>query len=305
MTEMARSYSLGLTGYPLEHSLSPRLHQAALSAMRLDGEYKLFPVPPFPAGEPEMIALLARLRSGELHGLNVTIPHKTAVLPFLDELSPAARLIGAVNTLSFRDGRLVGDNTDAPGFLHDLQRFAASAQPGFAVSQSDGDRLALVLGAGGAARAVVSALASSGWNVTIAFRRSDQAQARQLIDSLLPSFAHRSPPIRIESVLLDTSSLVNFDPTLLVNATPVGMWPDVNSNPWPSDLRFPSGMLVYDLVYKPPETALVRAARSAGLQAVNGLGMLVEQAALSLELWTGQPAPRSAMREAVAVKGPS
>ena len=113
---------LGLTGWPLGHSLSPKLHSAALQALGLEGEYRLYLVPPLPEGQEQLKTLVKQVRAGEITGLNVTIPHKQAVLPLVDELTPAARAIGAVNTLYLWDGRLVGDNTDAPGFLADLRR---------------------------------------------------------------------------------------------------------------------------------------------------------------------------------------
>ena len=112
--------ALGLIGYPLGHSLSPQLHNAALKAMDIAGEYHLHPIPPLPEGRADLDALLDRLVSGEIHGLNVTIPHKQTVIPLLDELTASARSIGAVNTIFLRDGKLTGHNTDAPGFLGGL-----------------------------------------------------------------------------------------------------------------------------------------------------------------------------------------
>ena len=133
-------YRLGLTGFPLEHSLSPRLHMAALQACGLEGEYRLYPVPP--DDEAGLNELLEHVRSGGMHGLNVTIPHKRSVLPLLDEVSETARAIGAVNTIYARDGVLVGENTDAAGFLSDLERWIPVQEPGGVATQ------ALVLGAG-------------------------------------------------------------------------------------------------------------------------------------------------------------
>lgn len=278
-----RTLHLGLAGWPLGHSFSPCLHNAALAALSLAGEYRLFPIPPLPEGQEALARLLDRVRKGELHGLNVTIPHKQNVLPLLDELTPAARLAGAANTLYMKDGRLVGDNTDVPGFLADLQR------AGF-IPTGAGEKRALVLGAGGAGRGVGYALAQAGWQVWISARRPEQARA--LANSLLAiSTAIQSLPWQPEA-WPDGCDLV-------VNATPLGMFPDVESSPWPLGLPFPAGACVYDLVYNPPETRLARQARSAGLRAATGLGMLVEQAALAFETWSGQAAPRQAMWEAV------
>lgn len=269
---------LGLIGWPLGHSLSPRLHAAALSAAGLQGEYRLYPVPPLPGGAIALSGLLGDLRQGRLDGLNVTIPHKQSVLPLLGELSAAARAIGAANTLYFRQGKLVGDNTDAPGFLADLARL------GF------GGQNALVLGAGGSARAVCFALLGAGWQVTVTARRFEQA------GSLAASLSAASAPLH--ALPLEPATLTRPF-SLIINTTPLGMSPDVGASPWPDGVPFPTGAAVYDLVYNPAETALVRSARRAGLCAATGLGMLVEQAALSFELWTGKNVPRAALWGAV------
>ncbi len=277
-------FHFGLTGYPLGHSLSPILHARALAAAGLDGDYCLYPVPPTLSASQGLDDLLGRLRRGGLDGLNVTIPHKQAVLPLLDHLAPAARRIGAANLLYCCDGQLVGDNTDAAGFSLDLHRFLE----GLTLPHNH----ALVLGAGGAARAVAADLQDEGWQVTIAARRPDQARA--LAENLLPGKG-KAIPLAVEALArLKEISLV-------VNATPVGMAPDQNGSPWPEDLALPPGSAIYDLVYNPRETRLLQRAHAAGLIAAGGLGMLVEQAALSFERWTGRPAPRPAMRQAVGL----
>ena len=275
---------LGLVGWPLGHSLSPRLHEAALAALNLPGEYRLYPAPPFPEGQAPLAELLDQVRKGILHGLNVTIPHKQNVLPLLDELTPTAAAIGAANLIYLKAGRLTGDNADAAGFLADLRRCGLAAP-------ASGSQTALVLGAGGSTRAIVYALVKDGWQVWIAARRIEQASA--LTASL------QGPQLAIHVLPLRADALSGaYD--LIVNTTPVGMFPDIDSSPWPADLPFPARAGVYDLVYNPFETALVRQARAAGLRAANGLGMLVEQAAAAFEIWTGQAAPLSAMWAAVA-----
>ncbi len=277
-------FRLGLTGYPLGHSLSPAIHNAAIASAGLQGEYCLYPVSPLPSAPQALSDLLDRLRHGELDGLNVTIPHKQAVLPLLDWLEPAARRIGAANLLYCRRGQLVGDNTDATGFYLDLRHFLQRMPLH--------DQRALVLGAGGAARAVAAALLDDGWQITLAARRLEQAQA----------LAHSLLPARFTVIPLVADSLANVvGTTLLVNATPLGMSPNQESCPWPVELALPAGAAVYDLVYNPPQTCLMRRAQAAGLPAAGGLGMLVEQAALSFERWTGRPAPRPAMRQAVGL----
>src|SRR5512133_24007 len=194
---------LGLIGYPLGHSLSPKIHAAALKSCGLEGDYSLFPI--HPDDLTQFQALLNRIRCGELHGLNVTIPHKQNVIPYLDDLTASARAIGAVNTIFAQDGKLIGHNTDAPGFLADLTRCYSA----FSIPHS-----ALVLGAGGSARAVVHALVDAGWIVTIAARRTDQARelAKKYSDA--------------DTEVTDFEHLPSaFD--LLVNTTPVGMFPNI------------------------------------------------------------------------------
>jgi len=302
-------FSLGLIGYPLLQSLSPRLHAAALAQMGLQGEYRLYPVPALPEGEEVLAEIIGRMRMGEIQGLNVTIPHKQAVLPYLDQLTPQAQAIGAVNTISYRRGALTGDNTDAPGFISDLRRVLAEIdQPSEIAENGRQDRTALVLGAGGAARAAVYALWQTGWEVTVAARRPEQAAA--LVSSLRQSaVASDLAPTSLATISLrasyldeylllhleSKSKIKNRQSQVIVNASSAGMLPDIATCPWPDELPFPEGWLVYDLVYKPPKTTFLRRARSAGLPAVNGLGMLVEQAALALECWTNMPVPRQAM----------
>jgi shikimate dehydrogenase len=270
---------LGLTGFPLDHSLSPMLHNAALKALGLQGEYRLYPI----RGDDVsgLRALLKSLRSGAVHGLNVTIPHKKTILPLLDELTPLARAVGAVNTISLQYGRLSGENTDVGGFLHDLDRCIAG--------QTAGE--ALVLGAGGASRAVSYALLSRGWEVVVAARNPGQAE------HLAASMKKYLKKPLIQSTTLDAQSLEEFTDraNLLVNTTPLGMHPYEDLSPWPDELPLPSGAVLYDLIYNPRETLLMRRAQDAGLAAFSGLGMLLEQAALSFSIWTGEPPPREEM----------
>jgi len=277
-------FRFGLIGYPLGHSLSPQIHAAALHALDLNGEYSLYPVPPLPGGARDLDHFIRRLREGWIHGLNVTIPHKAAIITLLDELTPTAIAIGAVNTIYWVEGKLMGDNTDAPGFWADIKaRLSLNELK---------DQNALILGAGGSARAVAYALLSRGYRVTIAARRLEQAEG------LCDHFSAFRTQISVSR--LDNDSLERSQWSLIVNTTPVGMHPHRNASPWPSGTPFPKQAAIYDLVYNPAETILVVNARDAGLQAVSGLGMLVEQAALSFERWTGVEAPRVVMLEAVS-----
>ena len=222
---------LGLIGYPLSHSLSPKLHQAACAAVGLQGEYRLYQVTP---GDNDGLAELANaMRKSEIEGLNVTIPHKQAIMPLLDELTASARAIGAVNTLYIKDGKLIGHNTDAPGFLADLKKFMGNAE---------GEKKALVLGAGGAARAVVYALKNDQWKLTLAVRRADLSQARALIDS----FESQAGNGLMNMILLEAGDLAGLAGgiNLIVNTTPIGMFPETDFSPWPVGLPFPDGVAV-------------------------------------------------------------
>ncbi len=284
-------FRLGLLGYPLTHSLSPRIHQAALQALSLPGEYRLYALAQDEAFSQNLAGLLEGVRSGSLQGLNVTVPYKQWVIPYLDRLDPVAAAIGAVNTIYCQDGLLWGMNTDAPGFLADLQRFITKD-----VYQMSPGKRALVLGAGGSARAVVFALCSENWRVALAARRPAQAEA--LADELRSQFKDN----RIELVPYQPDGLAEAAETtdLLVNTTPVGMAPHVDGSPWPQNVPFPRRAFAYDLVYNPAQTQLLKQAQQAGLPVCNGIGMLVEQAALAFETWTGCCASRQAMLSAVS-----
>ncbi len=276
---------LGLIGYPVGHSLSPKIQNAALKASRLEGDYSLFPVAPDDL--QTLKNLMESVRSGEMTGFNVTIPHKQNVIPLMDELTPTARAIGSVNIIYKRGETLIGDNTDAPGFLADLNKFLTTAPYGDDKTRGHGDSKALVLGAGGSARSVVYALCNDGWQVSVAARRSEQA--KQLSENF--------PATQVKEYNLQTFQPFNFQ--LLVNTTPVGMTPHVDRSPLPENTVFPRQTKIYDLVYNPRETKLVRDARAHGMQATTGLGMLIEQAALGFTLWTGIQLPDEIFRSAV------
>ena len=259
---------VGVIGWPIEHSVSPAMHNAAFRALGLDWCYVPFPVAPLRVGQ----ALQGIVALG-LRGINVTVPHKQALLSLVDELTPATRAIGAVNTVIVKEGAMTGHNTDAGGFLRAL-READFAPEGCS---------ALVLGAGGAARAVVYALTSVGAEVTILNRTPERASA------LAREFAQVNESASLDAGLLDVEALSHKAPgvQLIVNTTPLGMWPEVESSPWPDEMPFPACDLLFDLVYNPRETRLMRRARDAGAFAADGLGMLVHQGAEAFELWTG------------------
>ncbi len=282
---MPDNYSLGLIGHPLGHSISPALHQAALAEAGFQGSYSLFPVQPLPDGQSELEALVDRLRKSELQGLNVTIPHKQSVLPVVDELTASAQAIGAVNTLMVKEGRLIGHNTDAPGFLVDVHKLPLKSHS-----------TALILGAGGAARAVAYALLNEGWQVRITDLLPQQAV------NLKNHFSQQSfDASQLDVIDFNHKAIIDAgnESALIVNTTPVGMHPHVDQSPWPENTPLPKEACIYDVVYNPMQTRLLQTASAAGLPACNGLGMLVEQAALSFECWTGFSPDRAKMLENV------
>lgn len=266
---------VGLIGWPVAHSFSPAMHNAAFAAQRMNWVYVPLPVPP---GQIE--AAVRGLVALGFRGANVSVPHKQAVMPFMDELGESAQALGAVNAIVVREDRLSGENTDWRGFLVALR--AGGFDPG-------GQR-ALVLGAGGGARAVVYALAHEGVPVSIYNRTPARAAG------LAHDLQKHLPQAEISLLDVLPSDLDGFD--LLVNATPVGMWPETDSSPWPDDAPLPPHLAVFDLVYRPRWTKLLRQARQAGARPIGGLEMLVHQGALAFEMWTGSAPPLEAMRAA-------
>ncbi len=267
---------VGLLGYPLSHSVSPAMHNAAFTALDLPGRYKLLETP-----AEELAAVVARLRQEAWMGANVTIPHKARVMALLDEIDSSAAGIGAVNTIVRHDNHLIGYNTDVTGFQVDLRSHCV---------EIDGDPV-IVLGSGGAARAVTAALIPGG--ARISYITPLVNEAGQLIEDLVtPSGA------QAQILPWEDASFAGADGRLVVNATPVGMSPEVEACPWPDDIPLPAGAFVYDLVYNPAETMLMKRACAEGLRTGSGLGMLVEQGALAFELWTGVTPSREIMTAA-------
>ncbi|MBN1994827.1 MAG: shikimate dehydrogenase [Anaerolineae bacterium] len=271
---------VGVLGWPVEHSLSPAMHNAAFAEMGLDWAYVPLPVQP---GDVEQA--LKGLLALNFVGSNVTVPHKQAVMRYMDELSDAAQITGAVNTIHLRDGKFIGSNTDPAGFLNSLHE--AGCWP-------RGLRAA-VLGAGGAARAVVFALAQAEVGAVVVFNRTAE-RAAFLVDDLADVF----PDSRLSFEALTRETLLKLGNRvdLVVNTTSVGMYPQVDTCPWLEDVPMPGNAFFYDLVYNPLETVFLARARAAGATAVDGLGMLVHQGALSFETWTGRQAPLQVMRRA-------
>ncbi len=271
-TITGRTTVCGVIGDPVSHSMSPAMHNAAFRKLGLDFAYLPFRVLP-----ADLAQAIDAMRALHIRGLNVTIPHKVAVMPLLDRVDPVAERIGAVNTIVNENGVLTGYNTDAGGFLKPLETRGVHLA---------GKSVALI-GAGGAARAIVFALIESGARVTI-LNRSERNLAR--LSQRLPSAA--VDIMRLETTNL-RSAIARAD--LLVNSTPVGMTPAVDETPVPPEM-LRRGLLVYDVVYNPPHTRLLTDAAAAGGKAIGGLDMLVWQAALAFEKWTGQAAPVSLMK---------
>jgi shikimate dehydrogenase len=269
----------GVIGRPVAHSLSPVIHNAGFAALGLDWTYEAFDV-----GDDEVADFVTRAAAEGFGGLNVTMPDKAAAAVAVDQLSPDALALGAVNTVVFeRAGgatTTVGHNTDGAGYLDAL----AEEAPELSVP---GCRVAVV-GAGGAARSVVLALGRAGaGEIVVVNRTPSRAEAAV---ALAADVARSGEPADLA------------DADLVVNATPIGMGdggPD--ALPFDADLVH-AGQVVHDLIYWPAETPLLRAAARRGARALNGLGMLVHQAARSFRLWTGQDAPLDAMREAVELE---
>jgi len=275
----SRTKLCGLIGDPVEHTLSPAMHNAAIEYLGLDYVYLAFRV-----NKTGLAAAIQGMKALGMRGLNVTIPHKVSIIPFLDELDGLAKDIGAVNTIVNDSGKLKGYNTDSGGFMQALLKAGISLQ---------GKRVVL-LGAGGAARAAGFALAQKDSRLTILNRKEELDQAEALARRL-------SQTIGSEAIALELSEAnlrAALRPAhLLVNATSVGMSPKIDETPVPQKLLRPT-LKVFDIVYSPLKTRLLREAEAQGCQTISGLEMLVEQGALALELWTGEKAPADIMREA-------
>ena len=252
---MTRQY--GIIGWPLGHTMSPTLHNWGFGQLRLNATYAAFPL------EPDALPVfMERVRREPISGLSVTIPHKRAVMDHLDRVTDRARAVGAVNTLYWEGNDLCGENTDVIGLIAPLQKLAPLPDS------------AMVLGAGGAARAAIVGLKELGVrDIAIANRTTDKAEA------LAHDFSVRS---------VEWDRRMDETPGLICNTTPLGMAGDmVHATPWDAN-RFPTGSIAYDIVYNPLETRFLREARAAGCAAISGLEMFLHQGLAQFRLWTGQ-----------------
>lgn len=271
---------VGIFGHPIEHTMSPYMHNSAFETLGLPYCYLPFDIDP-----KDLEICIRSITPLGIKGVNITIPFKTQVIPYLDELDSNAELIGAVNTVEARDGKLIGHNTDGKGFIN-----AFNEEVGISISK----RRFVVIGAGGAARAVSTALAAEGAGEIIIINRTS-LKGKELASDLLRNFYD----LKVSAIEFDPYKINNLimDGDVIINTTSVGMKKSDQSIIPPDILR--SSMVVCDLIYNPPETPLLKAAKSAGVKFMNGLGMLLHQGALSFEIWTGLPAPVEIMRKAM------
>jgi shikimate dehydrogenase len=269
----------GIFGHPVKHSLSPNMHNSAFQTLGLDSVYVAFDI------EPENIGdATSAIRTMGIKGINITIPHKQTIIPYLDEVSPDAKLTGAVNTVKNDGGKLTGYNTDVRGFLRAIREDLDFSPEG---------KTLFLVGAGGAARAVMSACCMNGISVIYL---TDILQDKAII--LAQDFKENFQNIEIEPLSIEDKDILAEKlggSDILVNASPAGM--DGEGKP---DIPIPSlnkNAVVYDLVYKPPDTNLLIEVRELGYKASGGLSMLLYQGAESFEIWTGEKAPVDVMKK--------
>ena len=266
-----------IIGDPVEHSLSPIIHNAAFKELGLNLVYVAFTVT-----TRELQTAILGAKSLGLWGLNVTMPHKNAVMNYLDEVDSTAKSIGAVNTVLNNNGRLIGYNTDGNGTMIALQENGVYLK----------EKKLVLIGAGGAAKAIAYQAAQDVEELVILNRTPEKA--KKLAEMLQKSFGKKVKGVALSSEVLE-EELETTD--ILVNATSVGMDPDVNSSPVPSSL-LRRDLCVMDIVYNPLETRLAADAKSVGAKVVSGIEMLIYQGAVAFEIWTNCPAPTEVMRKA-------
>ena len=280
---------VGLVGYPVSHSLSPLMQQAAFDALQIEANYVLWET--FP---DQLARKIASLRSSAILGANVTIPYKEDVMQLVDECDPFAARIGAINTIVNRDGRLYGYNTDAQGLITALIEF--SLYPFDCAGKK-----VVILGTGGAARAAAVGLLEKGVGEVVFLGRTE-AHLQNILRHLSTFSVKMHRNTHIKGALFGYPEVREFlsDAELVVNATPIGL--KVDDAELLIDVNvLPITALVMDMIFNPPFTPLLRTARAHGCQVLNGLSMLLYQGALAFELWTGRPAPIEVMQKAIGI----
>ena len=267
---------------PIKHSISPFIHNSAFEATNTNGVYLAWEV-----DATELAETVANIRRYQMYGINLSMPYKEQVIPYLDQLSEEARLIGAVNTVVNQEGTLIGYNTDGKGFFKSL--------PSFKIS---GKRMVL-LGAGGAAKAILTQAILDGVSqISVFVRSASMEKTRPYLEKLQIETGFKVDLFSLDDVQNLQVSITQAE--LLVNATSVGM--DGKSSPVPTNITLSAGLLVADVIYQPFETPFLKWARNQGNQAVNGLGMLLYQAAEAFELWTGKEMPTDQIWELLKQK---
>ena len=267
---------------PIKHSISPFIHNSAFEATNTNGVYLAWEV-----DATELAETVANIRRYQMYGINLSMPYKEQVIPYLDQLSEEACLIGAVNTVVNREGTLIGYNTDGKGFFKSL--------PSFKISRK---RLVL-LGAGGAAKAILAQAILDGVSqISVFVRSSSMEKTRPYLEKIQNATGFRVDLFALEDVQDLQDSITQAD--LLVNATSVGM--DGFSQPIPTSIVLPEKLMVADVIYQPFETPFLKWARNQGNQSINGLGMLLYQAAEAFELWTGKEMPTDQIWELLKQK---
>ena len=267
---------------PIKHSISPFIHNSAFEATNTNGVYLAWEV-----DEAELAETVANIRRYQMYGINLSMPYKEQVIPYLDRLSEEACLIGAVNTVVNREGKLIGYNTDGKGFFKSL--------PSFKISKK---RLVL-LGAGGAAKAILAQAILDGVSqISVFVRSSSMEKTRSYLEKIQNATGFRVDLFALEDVQNLQDSITQAD--LLVNATNVGM--DGSSQPIPTSIVLPEKLLVADVIYQPFETPFLKWAKEQGNEAINGLGMLLYQAAEAFEFWTGKEMPTDQIWELLKQK---
>jgi shikimate dehydrogenase len=270
---------IGIIGYPVRHSLSPIFQQAAFHDRKLNLLYEIWETPP-----DKLESVVASMRSSNIYGANVTMPFKETIIPLLDSIDQSADLVGAVNTVVKSEGQLIGHNTDGTGFLEALSDLGLTPE----------GQTIMIIGAGGAARSIAFALSQKQPSCLIIANR-DEGRAINLAKSLKATAYNAMIPIAFTKTTLQ-EWVPKCD--VLINATSIGMYPDADISPIPDKL-IKSNMFVYDLVYNPIETVLVKKAKMRGAVATGGLSMLIYQGAHAFTLWTGIPAPRDLMMQTI------
>lgn len=275
-------YELGLIGHPLEHSMSPPMHHASFEKLGLPYRYGLFDLV-----DDELEGFIFKARD-EMIGLNVTIPHKVSVIPFLNELSKEAELIGAVNTVKFDKGKAFGFNTDGVGCM------MALAAGGVDVAGKN----VLILGAGGAARAISFQATLDGAEVFLSNREEEKQMVVDLADEIARKTGNKCTVVDMDAASI---SAILKDVDVLIHATPVGMHPNEGAVIIPPEI-IPANVAVMDIVYNPIETRLLREVKNRGCNTINGVGMLVNQGAAAEKIWLGVDPPVEVMEKIVCEK---